>query len=380
MASITPALGTIGKHFGDLQDPRIERTKRHELLDIVVIAICGVICGADSWVDIELFGKSKQDWLKRFLNLANGIPSHDTFGRVFSRLDPETFQSCFMDWVLAISQLTQGQVVAIDGKTAKGSHDRAHGKAPLHMVSAWASANHLVLGQTKVDDKSNEITAIPELLEVLELSGCIVTIDAMGCQKEIAREIIDNGADYVLAVKENQGGLHEDVKESFDCAHRIGFKDVEHDYYETVGKGHGRIETRRCWSISDREQLDYIDEHKLWEGLSSMVMVTSERLIGDEVSVETRYYISSLTGNARRLLKTTRTHWGIENCVHWILDVAFDEDRSRVRKDNAPQNLAIIRKIALNLLKQEATSKGGVKARRKLAGWDEDYLIKVLSQ
>ena len=380
MASFTPAFGTIGKHFGDLQDPRIERTKRHELLDIVVIAICGVICGADSWVDIEMFGKSKQDWLKRFLNLANGIPSHDTFGRVFSRLDPESFQSCFMDWVLTISQLTRGQVIAIDGKTAKGSHDRAHGKAPIHMVSAWASANHLVLGQTKVDDKSNEITAIPELLEVLELSGCIVTIDAMGCQKEIAQEIIDNGADYVLAVKENQGRLYGDVKDSFDCAHRTGFEDVEHDYYETVGKGHGRIETRRCWSISDREQLDYIDEHKLWEGLSSMVMVASERVIGDEVSVKARYYISSLTGNARRLLKATRTHWGIENCVHWVLDVAFDEDRSRVRKDNAPQNLAIIRKIALNLLKQEATSKGGIKARRKLAGWDEDYLIKVLSQ
>jgi|TARA_B100001971_G_C18177119_1_gene530566 predicted transposase YbfD/YdcC len=380
MASCRQELGTITRHFGELEDPRMDRTRRHELLDIMTIAICGVICGADSWVDFELFGKSKQDWLAKFLRLPNGIPSHDTFGRVFARLDPDKFQSCFMDWVAAISQITQGQVIAIDGKTVRGSHDRANGKAAIHMVSAWASANHLVLGQTKVDDKSNEITAIPELLEILELSGCIVTIDAMGCQTEIAQRIISKGADYVLALKENQGGLHEDVKDSFDYGHRSSFEDVEHDYYEVVNKGHGRIETRRCWSISDREQLDYIDDHKLWEGLRSVIKVSSQREVGDQVSVETRYYISSLRGSARKLLEATRTHWGIENRLHWVLDVAFDEDRSRVRKDHAPQNLAIIRHIALNLLKQETTSKGGVKARRKRAGWDEDYLITVLSQ
>lgn len=380
MASCTQELGTIGKHFGDLEDPRMERTRRHELLDILAIAICGVICGADSWVDVELFGKSKQDWLGKFLRLPSGIPSHDTFGRVFSRLDPDRFQICFMDWVAAISQITQGQVIAIDGKTVRGSHDRANGKDAIHMVSAWASANHLVLGQIKVDDKSNEITAIPELLEILELSGSIVTIDAMGCQTEIAQQIISKGADYVLALKENQGRLYEGVKDSFACGHRSDFEDVEHDYYEVVNKGHGRIETRRCWSISADEELDYVDEHKLWPRLSSVVMVRSERQVADQVSVETRYYISSLKGSARKLLQAIRTHWGIENCVHWILDVAFDEDRSRVRTDHAPHNLAIIRHIALNLLKQETTSKGGVKARRKRAGWDEDYLIKVLSQ
>ena len=380
MASCTQELGTIGKHFGDLEDPRMERTRRHELLDILTIAICGMICGADSWVDIELFGKSKQGWLAKFLRLPNGIPSHDTFGRVFSRLDPDKFQSCFMDWVAAISEITRDQVIAIDGKTVRGSHDRANGKDAIHMVSAWASANHLVLGQIKVDDKTNEITAIPELLELLELSGCIVTIDAMGCQTEIAQQIISKGADYVLALKENQGRLYEGIKDSFACGHRSDFEDVEHDYYEVVNKGHGRIETRRCWSISAGEELDYVDEHKLWPGLSSVVMVRSERQVGDQVSVETRYYISSLKGSARKLLEATRTHWGIENCVHWILDVAFDEDRSRVRTDHAPHNLAVIRHIALNLLKRETTSKGGVKARRKRAGWDEDYLITVLSQ
>lgn len=380
MASCTQELGTIGKHFGDLEDPRIERTRRHELLDILTIAICGVICGADSWVDVELFGKSKREWLAKFLKLPNGIPSHDTFGRVFSRLDPDKFQSCFMDWVAAISQITQGEVIAVDGKTVRGSHDRANGKDAIHMVSAWASANHLVLGQIKVDDKSNEITAIPELLEMLELSGCIITIDAMGCQTEIAQQIISKGADYVLALKENQGRLYDGVKDSFACGDRSGFADVEHDYYEVVNKGHGRIETRRCWSISAHEELDYVDEYKLWPGLSSVVMVKSERKVGEKVSVETRYYISSLKGSARKLLEASRTHWGIENCVHWILDVAFDEDRSRVRTDHAPHNLAIIRHIALNLLKRETTSKGGVKARRKRAGWDEDYLITVLSQ
>ena len=380
MASYEQKLGTLTRHFGDIEDPRMERTRRHDLLDIITIAICGVICGADSWVDIELFGKSKQAWLAKFLRLPNGIPSHDTFGRVFSRLDPDEFQNSFMEWVATISEITKGQVIAIDGKTLRGSHDRANGEHAIHIVSAWASANHVVLGQMKVDDKSNEIVAIPKLLELLEVSGCIVTIDAMGCQTEIAGQIISNGADYVLAVKQNQGSLYEGVKDSFECARRSGFEDVEHDHYEVVNKGHGRIETRRCWSISADEELDYVDEHKRWPALSSIVMVTSVREVRDEVSVETRYYISSLEAGARRLLEATRTHWGIENSVHWILDVAFDEDRSRVRKDHAPQNLAVIRHIALNLLKQETTSKGGVKARRKLAGWDEDYLITVLAQ
>jgi predicted transposase YbfD/YdcC len=265
-----------------------------------------VVCGADTWVDVELFGKSKKGWLDKFLELPNGIPSPDTFGRVFAMLDAQRFQSRFIDWVRAVSELTAGQVVAIDGKTLRRSHDRTAGKAAIHMVSAWASANELVLGQTKVDDKSNEITAIPELLRVLEISGCIVTIDAMGCHKEIAKTIVEQGADYVLALKANQGELHEDVKDLFECAHRTGFEDVEHDLHETVNKGHGRIETRRCWSISNQRQLEYIQNIEAWEKLKTITMVTAERVVGEATSVESRYYISSLDSDAKRLLKVTR--------------------------------------------------------------------------
>jgi predicted transposase YbfD/YdcC len=380
MGAEESAYGSIGEHFNDLEDPRMERTKHHQLLDIIAIAICGVICGADSWVDLELFGRSKEEWLKRFLSLPNGIPSHDTFGRVFALLDPVKFAQCFTSWVRAVSQLTQGQVIAIDGKALRRSHDRANGKSAIHMVSAWASANHLVLGQLKVDDKSNEITAIPELLEVLELSGCIVTIDAMGCQKDIARQIVEQGADYVLALKENQGQLYREVVDTFKSGLGSAFEGLQHDFYQTVGKGHGRIETRQCWVVSEPEVLEYLNEKGAWAGLSSVAMVRSKRVVGDEESVESRYYISSLQGEARQLLEATRTHWEIENCVHWVLDIAFNEDDSRVRQGHAPQNLAVVRHLALNLLKMEQTSKGGVKARRKRAGWDEDYLLKVLSQ
>lgn len=380
MGSTKKGVGCIEEHFGELKDPRIDRTKRHELLDIVAIAMCAVICGADSWVDIELFGNSKRQWLERFLSLPNGIPSHDTFGRVFRMLDPKDFEQCFIEWVKAVYQLTGGQVIALDGKTARGSVDSANGKAAIHIVSAWASANRLVLAQTKVTQKSNEITAIPELLEILELSGCIVTIDAMGCQKQIAKQIVEKQADYVLALKANQRQLYEDVKDSFERAHAERFLDIEHDYHGSVSKDHGRLETRRCWTISDQKYLDYINPEGAWKNLASITMVTSVREVGDKASDESRYYISSLPGTATRVLEAIRTHWGIENSVHWVLDVAFDEDRNRARRDNAPQNLAIIRKIALNLLKQETTSKGGVKARRKLAGWNEDYLIKVLAQ
>jgi predicted transposase YbfD/YdcC len=380
MGAEESAYGSIGEHFNDLEDPRMERTKHHQLLDIIAIAICGVICGADSWVDLELFGRSKEEWLKRFLSLPNGIPSHDTFGRVIALLDPAKFAQCFTSWVKAVSQLTQGQVIAIDGKALRRSHDRANGKSAIHMVSAWASANHLVLGQLKVDDKSNEITAIPELLEVLELSGCIVTIDAMGCQKDIARQIVEQGADYVLALKENQGQLYREVTDTFKSGLGSAFEGLQHDFYQTVGKGHGRIETRQCWVVSEPEVLEYLNEKGAWAGLSSVAMVRSKRVVGDEESVESRYYLSSLQGEARQLLEATRTHWEIENCVHWVLDIAFNEDDSRVRQGHAPQNLAVVRHLALNLLKMEQTSKGGVKARRKRAGWDEDYLLKVLSQ
>ena len=284
-----------------------------------------------------------------------------------------------MDWVSSVNRLTQGQVIALDGKTLRRSHDRNSGKEAIHMVSAWASENSLVLGQTKVDEKSNEITAIPELLKLLDLSGCIVTIDAMGCQKKIAWQIVGQEADYVLAVKENQGRLLEDVEDLFSCGQRAGFEDMKHDFCQTLDKGHGRVETRRCWTIDDPEQLSYIETGRYWPGLRSIGMVTAERRRGNQVSVESRYYISSLESDAGRLLQATRSHWGIENRLHWVLDLSFREDESRVRTGNASENLAIIRHMALNLLRKDRTSKVSIKARRKLAGWDNDYLLSILS-
>lgn len=370
---------SIEHHFSDLEDPRIDRTKQHKLLDIVVIAICAVICGADDWVAVESFGNAKHDWLETFLGLPNGIPSHDTFGRVFGLLDPDRFRTCFLNWISEVSEITKGQVIAIDGKTLRRSHDKILSKKAIVMVSAWATANRLVLGQVKVDDKSNEITAIPELLRVLEISGCIITIDAIGCQKEIAADIVDQGADYVLALKENQGNLHEDVELLFDDLEESGFSAYEYNHDRTVNKGHGRIEIRQCWTISDPDILRYLRGATDWEKLRSVVKVQAERRIGQEKTVEQRYYISSLAESAQRLLDTTRTHWHIENGLHWVLDIAFREDECRIRKDYGAQNFAILRHIALNLLKQEKTAKMGIKGKRLRAGWDEGYLQKVLS-
>jgi predicted transposase YbfD/YdcC len=368
---------SISEHFSDLEDPRLERRKRHLLSDIVVIAICGVICGAETWVDIENFGKAKLKWFKQFLELPNGIPSHDTFGRVFNCLDAEQFQRCFVGWMQGVSDIFKGQVVALDGKTLRRSHDKTIGKGAIHMVSAWALENQLVLGQVKVDEKSNEITAIPQLLESLAISGCIVTIDALGCQKEIAQQIIDQGADYVLALKENQGGLYAAVADLFEYAHETDFTDC--DYHKAIDKGHGRIEIRECWTISAEDYLQFLPNRSAWSGLQTIVMVKSERRIGHETSLQVRYYISSLATSAKQHLKAVRGHWGIENQVHWILDVAFREDDCRIRKGYGPQNFAILRHIALNLLKQEKTAKCGIKAKRLKAGWDEKYLLKVLA-
>ena len=371
--------GSMGEHFSNLDDPRRDQGKRHQLLDIIAMTICAVIGGAEGWSDVELFVQCKYEWFQRFLGLPHGVPCADTFGRVFARIDAEQFRDCFMDWVSSVNRLTQGQVIALDGKTLRRSHDRNSGKEAIHMVSAWASENSLVLGQTKVDEKSNEITAIPELLKLLDLSGCIVTIDAMGCQKKIARQIVGQEADYVLAVKENQGRLLEDVEDLFSCGQRAGFEDMKHDFCQTLDKGHGRIETRRCWTIDDPEQLSYIETGRYWPGLRSIGMVTAERRRGNQVSVESRYYISSLESDAGRLLQATRSHWGIENRLHWVLALSFREDESRVRTGNASENLAIIRHMALNLLRKDRTSKVSIKARRKLAGWDNDYLLSILS-
>jgi predicted transposase YbfD/YdcC len=378
-----PPSASIRDHFAALTDPRSDHTKRHQLLDIITIALCGVICGAESWVEIEQFGQAKLPWLRTCLALPNGIPSHDTFGRVFAALDGAHFQQCFLGWVQAVmartsGPLTPGQVVALDGKTLRRSHDRANGKAAIHLVSAWATANRLVLGQVKVDDKSNEITALPALLEVLALEGCIVTIDAIGCQTAIAQTILDQGADYVLALKGNQPALGQAVQTAFAEAQASGFGGLAHDRHTSVEKGHGRLEVRRCWTISEPAYLAYLNEQGRWPGLRSIGMIEAERTVGAATARETRYFISSLAGTAHHFAHAVRQHWGIENGLHWVLDIAFREDDCRVRQGEAAQNFALLRHVALNLLRQERTAKIGVKAKRLKAGWDEQYLLKVL--
>ena len=373
-------IADIETYFGKLEDPRIERRKLHKLLDVIVVAICAVICGADNWVEIQYFGERKQAWLKQFLSLPNGIPSHDTFGRVFSRLNGEQFQACFMEWVQAVHQVTAGQVVAIDGKQVRRSMDSYQGKAAIYMVSAWAEENRLVLGQRKVNEKSNEITAIPELLELLEVTGCIVTIDAIGCQTQIAETIVRKKAEYVLTVKENQPHLYEDLAYFF----QMYLQDENplqwiQDHHQTLQKAHGRIETRQCWVLSASPYLESVRGLKDWPQLKSLVCMVSQRKIGEAVEQDTRYFISSLPPDAKRLSSAIRGHWGIENRLHWVLDVAFDEDHSRARKDFAPQNLTVIRHIALNMLRHEPTAKGGIQAKRLQAAWDEDYLLRVLA-
>lgn len=370
---------TISEHFRPLKDPRTGRMVGHYLIEILIITICAVICGADDWVAVETFGQAKEKWLRTFLHLPNGIPSHDTFRRVFAQLESEAFQACFVSWVQSIAQLDQGEIVPIDGKCLRRSYDRNSGKAAIYMVSAWASGNRLVLGQWKTDEKSNEITTIPKLLKRLALQGCIVTIDAIGCQTNIAQQIIEQEADYVLALKGNQGTLHRDVRSLFDYAFEKEFHNIEHDTHQTVNKGHGRLEIRRYWTISDPEFLTWLDPEGKWAGLASMGLVEAQRRIAGQITTEVRYYISSLAGDAIQFSRAVRAHWQIENCLHWVLDISFREDDCRLRTGHSPQNMAILRHIALNLLHREQSAKCGVKNKRLKAAWDNDYLLKVLS-
>ena len=358
---------SIREHFEFLPDPRIERQKLHNLIDIGTITICAVICGAEAWTQVEAFGKAKEDWFRTFLELPNGIPSHDTFGRYFSRLDPQAFQEVFLQWVQAVNEVFKGQVVAIDGKCLRRSHDHNKSKSAICMVSAWASANQLVLGQVKTDEKSNEITAIPKLLRALEIKGCIVTIDAA--------RIRSQGADYVLALKGSQGNLREYVQDYLTTAMEHDFLGVAHDYFEMTDGGHGRVEIRRHWTI---EEFGDFPGKAAWKDLRTIVMVESERHIGGKVTKDRRYYIASLMADTKQFASCVRAHWGVENGLHWSLHVNFREDDCRVRKGYASENFATIRHIALNLLKKDKSFKGGLKTKRLRAGWVHDYLLKIL--
>ncbi len=374
MSDYQETANSLLEHVGLIEDPRVTGRCNHLLVDIITIAITSILCGADDWNSIERFGKTKEQWFSKFLQLPDGIPSHDTFRRVFAQLDPCAFQECFIGWVRDVAGTIKG-VIAIDGKTLRRSHDRNRGKKAIHMVSAWAAENSLVLGQVKTDEKSNEITAIPELLKLLDINGCIVTIDAMGCQKAIAQQIVGQGGDYLLALKGNQSGLLEAVETVFEQADRAGYKDYSSDYDETSERSRNRLETRRHWTI---ECEGLFEQSKLWSALNIIGMVECERTIKGDTTIEYRYYIGSIENNARLFGKSIRDHWGIENKLHWRLDMGFREDESRIRKGHSAENFAVMRHFAINLLKQDKRIKLGVKNKRLCAGWDDDYRTSLL--
>ena len=364
------------EYLAQVPDPRMERTRAHPLVNILVIALLGVLCGADSFTTIEAFGRSKKEFLATLLDLESGIPSHDTFGRVFAMLDASALQEAFRLWVATLVEVTKGEVVAIDGKTLRRSFRDAGNKAFVHMVSAWAASNRVVLGQVKTEEKSNEITAIPRLLEVLHIKGAVVTIDAMGCQKEIAEKIVRGGADYMLAVKDNQPTLLADIQAAFAAATDDPNFDNIVNFAETTNKGHGRTEVRRCLACYD---LALISRRADWMKLGCVVLVEVDRTVGDKTSTEQRYYISSQKRlPAKTALATVRAHWGIENRLHWVLDLAFREDDCRIRAGNAAENFAVLRHFTMNLLKN-VQSKVGIKTRRLQAGWDHQFLLHVLA-
>lgn len=363
--------------FAELKDPRVNRTKKHSLGDILAIAICAIICGADGWAQIEEFGDCKKKWFKTFLDLPNGIPSHDTFGRVFAALDPSAFEECFIRWISDLAVASAGRLIAIDGKAIRRSLDTANDKAAIHMVNAWCQANHMVLGQIATDAKSNEITAIPELLKLLDITDAVVTIDAAGCQKKIAQQIVDQGGHYILQLKGNQGTLHSETAMLFDQCLTDDCRGISYSTAATTEKGHGRIEERRIWATSE---VNWFAEKGKWKNLRSLIRVQAKRTVGEKTSDEYRYYISDLPAdNASKLLDYIRGHWGVENSLHWSLDINFREDERRIRQGHAAENFSRLSRIALNLLKAQTRHKVGIKTKRLCCGWNHDYLLRVLT-
>lgn len=373
---------SLVEQFSELKDPRQRINQEHKFIDILVIAICATLCGADDWVAVEHFGRAKASWFGTFLELPNGIPAHDTFWRVFRFLDAECFEHCFRKWIATLQHLSAGELIAVDGKQLRRTYDSEEGKAAIQLVSAWASENQLVLGQGKIDEKTNEISAIPELLACLQLRGCLVAADALNCQTKTAQTILDQEADYLLALKENHPLLHEDVALLFDgLANDIATK-ARHTYpfkaATQVDKGHGRIEVRKAWTISAPHLIQPLRTADKWPQLTTLIKVQAERYLGDYHSCEIRYYISSAATTPDTFLTKIRAYWSIENSLHWILDSAFSEDDSRLRKDHGAETFAILRRIALNLLKQDYSLKIGIKNKRLRAGWDHHYLLALL--
>jgi predicted transposase YbfD/YdcC len=365
-------------HFSSLPDPRVERTKRYPLNEIILLIISAALSGFEGWKQIKDFGEIKLEWLRKFLPYKQGIPVDDTIARVMYKLDTKAFQSCFISWMQSVVEATDGDVIAIDGKTLRRSHDKASGKSAIHMVSAWSCANSVVLGQEKTSEKSNEITAIPELLNVLELKGCIVSIDAMGCQTAIAEQIVQHKADYILALKGNQGHLHEEVKDFFKIAQADDFSGVTMKLHEEYDKGHGRIEHRQCWVLEANQ--NYFPSMVKWKNLNQIVIIKSQRQIKEKTTEDTRFYITSLMEEPEKLLHSVRQHWQVENALHWTLDVTFREDESRIRKEAAPENYAMFRHITLNLLKSDTTRKASIKRKRLMASIDDDFRETLIRQ
>lgn len=376
MSAETPRYLGVFAFFEAVPEPRVERTRLHPLMNILIIGLLAMICVGEGWEDMAEFGLAKEAWLGTFLDLRHGIPSADTFRRVLSAVNPKAFNACFIAWAQALSAGTSGKLIPIDGKTVRHSFDHATGRKALHVVSAWIAENRLTLGQIATEEKSNEITAIPRLLELLDIRGATITVDAMGCQRAIAEKVIDQGADYIMGLKGNQGTAHKAVEEFFADAHAKDFHDVAHTFHETVdGSDHGRLEVRRAWAS---QKLDWFTDLPKWKGLRSIIMMERERTIGAETSVERSYYWSSHVVGAEVFAAMIRGHWGIENQLHWCLDVGFREDESRIRTDHGPENIALLRKVAMNLAKSERSHKRGIQAKRKLAAWNDAYLFKLL--